>query len=122
MSAARYVGELTAVTLEGGRRVPCHPVALGVVDGVGLVTARTRAALEAGRFLRPARGQTYRRATAVFYDRDRTAMGFPGGSAWRHPLKATAFAVGPDGPTFLRLGAGAPANICPMAGDFICEG
>lgn len=112
-----YHGIVEGVRLANGRYLAVPPVALGSADGVGLVTAATRPALERGDFFDLVAGR-YRAITEVFYRRRR-----PGGTHWRHELKATAFALGAQGPVFLSVDPTRAAHVCPSPpGDFICEG
>lgn len=116
MSAA-YHGILEGVRLASGTYLPLPAVALGSVEGVGLVTAPTVGALRAGRFFERVAGR-YRAIREVFYRRRR-----PGGARWRHELAATAIALGPDGPVFLSIDPARAARVCAVPpGDFICEG
>lgn len=106
----------------GGRYRALRRCALGVLAGVGLVTGASRAAVEGGRFY-PARAARWVKPSAVFYLRDRSAMGYGRGKLWRHPLTVTFYGHGPSGPVFRSAGeSSAVASICPMSGAFICEG
>lgn len=120
MGRATWHGELEGVELTNGQYLRVAPVALGSVEGAGLVTAASREMLLSGRYL-PKAGGRYRRLAAVFYRRRRT--GPNGGLRWRHELSSTAFADGPRGPVFVSLSPGRAARVCAsLPGDFICEG
>jgi hypothetical protein len=116
-SAARWVGVLVGLELADGRYHPVREVELGV-DASGLVTARTRDELERGDVLEPSSSR-WRRVRRVFYRRAR-----PGFSArlWKHAVSSTVAQSAPGGLTVFRHVGAAPARICPMSGDFICEG
>jgi len=116
--SARYVGRLESVRLWDGSRVKVSGV-VGLVDGVGLVTARTKPELMAGQFATPGRGR-YQAAAAVYYYRDRD--GYPS-RYWVHELDSTSVQVGAAGgvPVFAHSVGGA-AHVCAMPGDFICAG
>lgn len=117
---ATWVGTLRGVELDDGTYVELAPIAVGVLPGIGLVTAADRASLETGRYITPAAGR-YQRVRALYYRRRR--LGQNSGLNWRHELKNTAFARSPRGPVFVSLSRAAAARVCPSPpGDFICEG
>ena len=117
---ATWHGTLEGVELSDGRYLRLAPVAIGSVEGIGLVTAATRAALLSGRFF-PKGGGRYQRLRAVYYKRRRT--GPNGGLRWRHELSSTAFADGPRGPGCVSISPARAARVCPHPpGEFICEG
>ena len=111
-----YHGTLEGVTLASGRYKRLPGVALGSVLGVGLVTAPTRAALEAGQFATLEGPHVL--VSRVWYRRKR-----PGyvGDRWYHDLEGTAVRV--EGEKVSFQPAGAVAHVCPaLVGEFICGG
>lgn len=115
----RYVGELDAVRLVTGekRRARGH---LGLVQGVGLVTAPTLKDLLAGRFATQSHPQ-WERLSHVYYHHDRRHLGHPN-PYWVHELENTdASRAGPV--TIFRHRRNGAPHICRFPkGNFICEG
>lgn len=119
-NAITWHGTLQGVELVGGRYLALPDVAVGSVPGVGLVTARNRDELMAGRLL-PLSAGRYQRVSKVFYRRRRE--GDYAGLNWVHEVKATAVSVGPRGPVFVSLSPRRAARVCVSPpGDFMCEG
>ncbi len=123
-------GELYAVRDARRRFVRVPRVWLGHFPGVGLVTARTRAALESGRFLEADRASQWAPLSEVFYELDeperaeRARLGFPG-ERWRHAVQSTAMGVASGRPVFAHIeGQGVRvAHVCASPpGGFICDG
>lgn len=113
-----YHGTLVAVELASGRYVPLPKLALGTVEGVGLVTAMSPDALMSGVFDAGADdGGAWRPLRAVYY-RARKPGYRP--RLWRHELRSTAMRRIAGRVVFLATGRA--AAVCAMAGDFICGG
>jgi hypothetical protein len=115
----RYVGELDAVRLATGekRRARGH---LGIIQGVGLVTAPTVRALLDGRFATQDVPQ-WERLTHVYYHADRRHLGHPN-PYWVHDLANTDASRNGRVTIFRHRRNGAP-YICKFpTGNFICEG
>ena len=121
MAAATWHGTLDGVELANGEYLALPRVALGSVDGVGLVTALSLADLKRGAFLTAPRGVATEPIRAVHYLRRRRGA-YPGWR-WRHELKATALASLAHGPVFVSLSPERVARVCARPpGDFICKG
>lgn len=118
-SAVTYHGTVTHLVIDGDE-VKTARAALGSLDGGGLVTARSRADLMAGRFLQADPSAPWVRPSGVYYTRWRpeyqTAL-------WDHDLDHTEAQLGPLGPVFRTDPDGKPAVACRhLPGEFICDG
>ena len=108
-----YIGVLDGAKLRNGRTLRTPRVQLAHVQGRGLVTAATLADLDARRFLALDRSRAHQ-AAEVHYYRDRTRMGHPI-PEWFHETEATL--ITPTGAV-----SSPTAQVCDIAGDFICGG
>lgn len=115
-----YVGTLEAVRVAPDDERDVAPVVLGIVPGVGLVTAASRSALSEGRLSRrPAdRAAVAWPCEAVYYRRRRAE-----GSRWVHETPG-AYCWFPvfDSRNPPSVYLESPASVrCDGPGDYICE-
>ena len=109
-----YIGQLDELVFIDGETIAIHPpMPLGLLEGVGLVTAPTRDHLDRGLTL-DAHGP-WRAVKSVNYRRRRAE-----GSAWFHEVEHTEACLTPQGPALRHVGA--VATVCPIPGDYICGG
>jgi hypothetical protein len=114
MSRPTYVGRLVAVELDGGEHVDVSPRALGVLEGRGIVTARSRPELEARQLDKRPESPVWWPLARIFYHRRR-----PEGDRWQHETPGAYVALG-DGPRPAAFIEAAGAYRCNRPGDFIC--
>lgn len=109
-----YVGELTGVELADGTYIAVERRALGIVDGLGLVSAPTRQDLAAGRYDRPPSDAVPWPLGRFEYYRQR-----PEGSRWYHDTPGAYVSFGHQQPPVAIVNSQG-AYRCDRPGDFVC--
>lgn len=114
---AIYIGRLTGVRLEGDDKPrPVEPVALGVAEGYGLVTAETELEIAQGLIFAEPRRSKARPLGAVYYMRERAR-----GSYWFHAVRRAFCKLYSEGPTGLPFAwLDSRASVACGREDFIC--
>lgn len=116
-----YPSLARTVEPESGRRyITVESAVIGIIDGVGLVTADSREDLREAIIRKPPAGVRWERCSRVYYRRRRIEHG---SDLWNHKVA--------DGRCWIGIGTnGEPvavveaptAAVCDMQGAFICGG